>query len=140
MHRRLHILLLISLFGLGIPGIVLTYANSAIAVTSTADAVDAVPGDGKCETAAASPVCTLRAAIQEANARIGADAIILPPGTYTLTRAGINEQAAATGDLDILGELTITGGGAASTTINANGIDRVFEVMQQAIVHITGVA
>jgi CSLREA domain-containing protein len=35
-------------------------------VTSTIDAVDAVPGDGVCATAANQ--CTLRAAIQEANA------------------------------------------------------------------------
>jgi CSLREA domain-containing protein len=137
MHHRLHILLLISMFGLCVPSIAPTYANSTLTVTSAADAMDAVPGDGRCATAA-SPVCTLRAAIQEANARPGADLIMLPRGTYTLTRAGSNEQAAALGDLDILDDLTITGAGATSTTIDANAIDRVFEVIGQTTVHLAG--
>ncbi len=44
-------------------------------VDSTGDEEDANPGDGVCETAAGNGVCTLRAAIQEANARTGADEI-----------------------------------------------------------------
>src|SRR4051794_1110925 len=40
--------------------------GSSIAVNSTVDEVDAHPGDGICLTA--SNVCSLRAAIQEANA------------------------------------------------------------------------
>src|ERR1700675_908151 len=65
-------------------------------VTSTADAVDATPGDGVCATATAA--CTLRAAIQEANALSGADSITVPAGTYTLALLGAGEDAAATGD------------------------------------------
>ena len=46
--------------------------------------------------------CTLRAAIQAANASAStADTINVPAGTYTLSRTGINEENAATGDLDI---------------------------------------
>src|SRR6185369_5960639 len=78
-------------------------AGSAEALTFTVnsitDAVDANPGNGVCATAAGQ--CTLRAAIQEANASRGADTITLPAGTYTLTIAGRNEDAAAMGDLDI---------------------------------------
>src|SRR5437867_11074046 len=70
-------------------------------VNSTTDAVDATPGDGACATAGPTPVCTLRAAIQEANALRGADVINLPAGTYTLTIPGRGEDHAATGDLDI---------------------------------------
>ena len=44
-------------------------------VNSTADASDATPGNGICETAAGNGVCTLRAAIQEANALAGTDTI-----------------------------------------------------------------
>jgi CSLREA domain-containing protein len=40
-------------------------------VNSTLDAIDAVPGDGICATAGPTPVCTLRAAVQEANALAG---------------------------------------------------------------------
>ena len=52
------------------------------AVNNTADVVDAAPGNGVCATAGG--VCTLRAAIQEANADPGGDTITLPAGTYKL--------------------------------------------------------
>src|SRR5438874_4925567 len=44
-------------------------------VNSTGDADDAFPGDGNCETAVGNGVCTLRAAIEEANAHAGGDGI-----------------------------------------------------------------
>ena len=50
--------------------------------------VDAIPGDGVC--AAAGGACTLRAAVEEANALAGGHAITLPAGTYTLTIAGLS--------------------------------------------------
>jgi hypothetical protein len=71
---------------------------------------------------------SLRAAITEANATPGADVIQLPAGTYTLSIAGAGEDGNATGDLDIEGDLTIIGAGAATTVIDAAGIDRVLEV------------
>jgi len=103
-------------------------------VTSNADAVDAKPGDGVCATAAATPACTLRAAIQEANALAGADTINVPSGTYFLTIQGANEDAAATGDLDVTGELTINGTGTNPPVIGGGGIDRVFDVLGTATV------
>ena len=98
-------------------------------VNSTADAVDAAPGNGSCATAAG--VCGLRAAIQEANALPGADTITVPAGTYTLSIPGVNEAYSATGDLDIGSDLTITGAGANMTTIDGGGIDRVLEIIWQ---------
>lgn len=44
-------------------------------VDNIGDGSDASPGDGVCETAAGNGICTLRAAIEEANARTGADKI-----------------------------------------------------------------
>ena len=44
-------------------------------VNSTGDGDDAFPGDGQCETAVGNGVCTLRAAIEEANAHAGGDGI-----------------------------------------------------------------
>jgi CSLREA domain-containing protein len=109
-------------------------------VTSTADAVDANPADGTCEATPAAG-CTLRAAIQEANALQVADAgniftINLAPGaTYVLTLQGPNEDNAATGDLDIHANVTINGAGAfvdgdgLDVTGNPTGNpDRVFQV------------
>lgn len=80
-----------------------------------------------------APQCTLRSAIQAANASVGvADIIILPAGTYTLTIPGLNENAAATGDLDITGlggALEIRGAGAATTIIDGGALDGVFETI-----------
>lgn len=100
-------------------------------VNSTTDAVDATPGNGVCATAGA--VCTLRAAIQEANALAGTDTINIPAGTYTLTIAGTYEDVAATGDLDITGALTITGSGQGATIIDGGAIDRVFDMFAGAV-------
>jgi len=88
-------------------------------VDSTADVVDATPGDGVCDDGAGN--CTLRAAIQEANALPGPDTITLPAGTYTLTIHGPNEDAAASSDLDVTDDLTISGAGEPSTIIDCDG-------------------
>ena len=109
-----------------------TSRAATFSVNSTADAVDANPGNGVCATAGG--VCTLRAAIQEANILGGGPHTInVPAGTYTLTIAGTGENSAARGDLDINAGMTISGAGAGSTIIQAgtnptNGIDRVFDV------------
>ncbi|MDX2032617.1 MAG: CSLREA domain-containing protein [Blastocatellia bacterium] len=96
---------------------------AVFSVTKTTDT-----NDGACNAD-----CSLREAIRAANASLGADVISLPAGTYTLTLAGANENAAATGDLDITDALTITGGGAASTIVQAGasagpGIDKVLSI------------
>jgi len=102
-------------------------------VNSSADIVDANPGDGLCETDIMGD-CTLRAAIQEANALSGADMISIPAGTYTLAIAGVGEDAAAAGDLDITESLEIVGAGADTTIIDADELDRVFHVLAGATV------
>ena len=102
-------------------------------VNSTTDVVDSNPGNGVCATAGG--VCTMRAAIQEANSLGGGPhTITVPAGTYTLTITGTGEDAAATGDLDITANMTINGAGAGRTIIQAgtttgDGIDRVFDVI-----------
>lgn len=97
-------------------------------VVSTLDEPDALPGDGLCESTP-SGVCTLRAAIIEANQDAALDIIHLAAETYTLTLDGLDEDAAETGDLDILAPLTIIGSTTATTIVNAAGIDRVFHVL-----------
>src|SRR5437879_4475839 len=87
------------------------YSATTFTVDTTTDAVDVNPGDGKCATAAGQ--CSLRAAIQEANALPGSDSITLPSGTYTMTIGGQDENASATGSFDIKGDLEIHGDGAS---------------------------
>jgi len=72
---------------------------------------------------------SLRACIIWANGNPGTDTLTLPGGTYTLSLAGTGENAAASGDLDITDDIIIDGDAVSATIINANGIDRVFEVL-----------
>jgi CSLREA domain-containing protein len=109
-------------------------AGATLTVNNTADATDAAPGDGVCETAAGNHICTLRAAVQESNALTGTDTIIVPAGFYLLTIAGQNEDAAASGDLDLRDDVTISGAGAAETIIDGNELERIFEL------HLAGTA
>jgi CSLREA domain-containing protein len=104
------------------------------------DVVDALLTDGICDTnlGTAGDQCSLRAAIQQANANAGANTIVLPGGTYVLTRAGTSENAAVTGDLDITDALTINGAGAHATVLEAAGLDRGFEIRSPAAVTIKG--
>lgn len=104
-------------------------------VDNTTDAVDALPGDGRCLTAAGA--CTLRAAVQEANARPGPDAITVPQGRYQLSRLGPEEDDAQTGDLDVREDLNLSGAGRELTVIDGLNADRVFEVQPTAALTLT---
>jgi CSLREA domain-containing protein len=99
---------------------------ATFAVNSTSDQSDAVPGNGTCSVMAG--ICTLRAAIQEANAFAGADVIQIPAGIFTLSIAGAGDENAATGDLDIRDDVTIEGAGAGTTIVDGGALDRVLHV------------
>lgn len=109
------------------PGLAATFN-----VNSQTDAPDAAPGNGICATSGGQ--CTLRAAVMESTSSFGSfDTIYLPAGNYVLTIAGINENSGATGDLDI-GHVHIQGviNGWSRPVIDANEIDRIFEVWDSA--------
>jgi hypothetical protein len=89
------------------------------------DTIDSKLGDKLC--ADAENHCSIRAAIMESNALEGPQTIYLKAGTYNLTIVGAGENASKTGDLDLLTDLTINGADAATTVIDANGLDRVVE-------------
>ena len=81
-------------------------------VNITSDAVDISPGDGACDTNGdlGGEQCSLRAAVQEANHTNngpGPHVIEVPDGVYSLDIDGADEDAAATGDLDILVDVSI---------------------------------
>lgn len=77
-------------------------------VNSNGDGADSAPGDGVCETASGNGICTLRAAIGEANALAGDDAITFEPGISLIEVAG---------NLLINSNLSIVGPGANVLTI-----------------------
>ncbi len=90
---------------------------STITVDTFADVISGADG-----------LTSLREAILQVNAGAGGETILLAAGTYTLSISGVGDNLAVTGDLDILTAVTIVGDSAASTIIDGNGIDRVFDV------------
>lgn len=134
-HSRLYALALSVFFAGGV--LFWAFSTQAMSagtftVNSTLDEPDATL-DGICSSTP-SGVCTLRAAIQEANSYVEADTIILPPGTYYLTRLGSNEDFGATGDLDLFTSLSIVGDDPETTIIDANRFvtgDRAIHVHDQ---------
>ena len=102
-------------------------ARAATLTVTTVD--DELNGDGD---------CSLREAIQAANtdfpvdactAGSGDDTIVVPAGLYVLSILpdGTPDDN-WDGDLDVLGDLTISGAGAGSTIINGGGVDRVLHL------------
>jgi CSLREA domain-containing protein len=118
-------------------------AASPFTVNDATDIEDATIGDGVCATKMGT--CTLRAAIQEANA-LGSgttatqQTITVPAGTYKLDIAGKGEDDAAAGDLDIKANVTINGAAANSTIIDAAQKDRVLDVLIGATVEIVAIS
>ncbi|QDU07870.1 choice-of-anchor Q domain-containing protein [Gimesia aquarii] len=111
--------------------------ESGYIVTAFGDSVDADPGDGV--SVDINGQSTLRAAINEANARSGADTILLGAGVYTLSLFGQGEDNGLWGDLDITDDLTIIGAGSGRTIIDADFLDRIFHILTGINVSIRGV-
>ena len=88
-------------------------------VNDNGDAGDALPGDGRCLTAANR--CTLRAAIEEAN-QTGGNEVVIPAMTITLG-APLVVQAG----------LTIRGAGRDTTIIDGNHAVRVLDAVQSTL-------
>jgi CSLREA domain-containing protein len=114
---------------------------STFTVNSVGDTGDLIPGNGSCYTGnivgRLVPECTLRAAIEEANANGEADKITFSSalsGTITLTlgQLQIDDDTPATDDL------IIEGPGARKITVSGNNADRVFQISSSAHVTISG--
>ena len=116
-------------------GVAVAALGLAFAPAAQAANFDVTRLDDPAPSGCASGVdCSLREAVIDANASLGPDTIGLPAPpagqSYELTQPGPFEDNAMTGDLDLLGDVTITGAGsgAGPATIDANGMDRVFQV------------
>jgi len=90
-------------------------AHTATITVNTTD--DELNDDGDCSLREAIQAANTDSAVDGCTAGSGADTITLPAGYYTLTIAGANEEDNATGDLDILDDLTINGDGEGYTVI-----------------------
>jgi hypothetical protein len=89
-------------------------------VTTKLDVVNPVDG-----------VLSLREAVTRANSRAGGDTILLPAGVFRIALVGADDTNAA-GDFDVSGDTLIRGAGAGLTVIDAQQIDRVFDVLGTA--------
>ena len=113
-------------------------------VDSQLDEVDAIPGDGAC-VSFPSGVCTLRAAVMEANALTTDDTIRIPGGPAfpapALSIPGAPEDASATGDLDIVGTLSIVGDGMMLSGADAYALgDRALHVLPGSVLNLSGLS
>ena len=119
---------------LALPGRLSAQFGLEFTVNSTGDGDDFLPGNGVCETATGNHQCTLRAAIQEANAHAGDDGIVfsLPvPSTINLTSALP----------DLSTNMSITGPGANLLAVqHGNQVSsyRIFNVTTTGTVTVSG--
>ena len=114
-----------------------TASAAVYKVDKRADRVNSDSNSTKCKTSkaksrtkknggkATKPDCTLRAAIQAANAKPGLDKLVLQKKNYRLKISGTGEDDAKTGDLDVSSKIVIGGRGAS---IAGKGVDRIFDV------------
>ena len=98
---------------------------ATIVVTSTGDGI---AEDGRCSLREAVRAANLDKAVDSCPAGSGADRIQLGPHTYLLAVVGRTENAGLTGDLDVLADLTVVGSGRGNTFIDAQFVDRIFDV------------
>ena len=88
------------------PSIATVQAQGTFTVNTTDDELNS---DGDCSLREAIQAANTDSAVDACPAGSGGDTITLPAGTYTLAIAGMGEDNNATGDLDILNNVTING-------------------------------
>ena len=105
-------------------------AADTFTVTKTADTNGVcLPGD-----------CSLREAINAANALDGDDRVVVPGGTFTLAGAA-NDDTGASGDLDVTdaSDWVVVVGAGGATTVDGDDNDRAFHVLSGAGLELRGV-
>ena len=119
---------------------------ASFVVNTDVDLPDSNLGDGVCGTTLGPNICSLRAAVMQANALPpGPHSILLAPGVeYRLTRSqNFEDDNSQTGDLDIKVELLIINpaginGDGARSIVNGLNNDRVFDIAGQNDVTLQG--
>lgn len=105
-------------------------------VVNTTD--DELNSNGNCSLREALRAANLDTSVDACPAGNGVDTILIPIGTYTLTRSGSNENNGLTGDLDINSSMYILGSGMRDTIVDGNQLDRVFHITGKFTVKISG--
>jgi CSLREA domain-containing protein len=97
---------------------------ATLVVNDTDDAADAVPGDGVC--LAAGDGCTLRAAVEEANALPGLDVVMVPAGAYDLDL----------GTLFVTDSLRVLGPLAGAAVLDGQGDGSVLDIGSRRVIRV----
>ncbi|MGQ0602941.1 MAG: choice-of-anchor Q domain-containing protein [Anaerolineales bacterium] len=107
-------------------------AAAIFVVNTLTDASDANLSDSACDidSGQPGPQCTLRAAIQQANATAGLDTIVVSQGTYTLNPGF--------GGLIITDSVDLYGDIGAAVTVDGGNATRVFDVQAGVSVLLQG--
>jgi trimeric autotransporter adhesin len=119
------------------PNFTIPGSSRTMTVNSTTDALPTATTMNACKNATAG--CTLRAAIAVANADTTTngtshvDTINLPAGTYTITSnngaaGGTDVNGSFDQHFNVDGSVNFVGAGTATTIINANHLDKVFQL------------
>lgn len=111
------------LLALSVSPVAPVYAATINVTTTSDDLID----NGNCTLREAIRAANTNTAVDACPAGSGADTIVLPAGTYTLTTSSDGEDE-STGDLNILESLTITGALSSTTIIDGGKLDSVFRV------------
>lgn len=104
-------------------------------VTSTQDLPDALRGDGVCASSAGT--CTLRAAVQEANQRSGADTITIGAGVFDVN-ATAGASVLGQMELTLRDRTTVIGGGRDATIVDGGNDATLFKVATDEMMVIDG--
>lgn len=124
------LLLVIGVLQIPMGGPALAATHYGFRVNTFQDTVDIHPASGKCSDSSGN--CSLRGAVQAAEARGGAANITLgSPGTYTLSIPPSGDDDASTGDLNLTTNVTFSPppGGGVATIMAAPGFgDRLFDI------------
>lgn len=84
-------------------------------------------------------MATIRAAVQTANTTQNATTIVVPDGVFPFAIANSENDDAASGDVDVFGQVRIIGAGIGRSVLDAQSIDRLFDVHDTAEFEIFGV-
>lgn len=121
-----------------VPAIAPPAPAATFVVNDAGTTPDDVPGDGACS---GGGVCTLTAAIEEANALAGDDTITLPAGSYPLSAPySVGGDGSAQGLPPITSNVTVSGEGQATTIVERTaGTFRLLTVEASGSLLVAGV-
>ena len=128
------IITIILSMGLATPARARSWNTQAIVVNTTADELS---NDGNCSLREAIRAANTDTPVDACPAGYGNDVIDIPPGLFPLAINGANEDEGLSGDLDILGDLTLRGSGPDYTFLDGNQIDRVIHIAGMVTVQIS---